>query len=430
MRLNAASRSQTTEILAGSIFLIERSSFNLRKFICSALVGLFAMASAPRAVGVALKCGTLIDGLASAPQKHILIELSANRIIGLRTYDATTPSRDPETVDLSRETCLPGLIDVHVHYIKTAPGAKELTAKPLQPATADNFRRALNFGFTTVRNLGSSTVWPSDVEVREAIENSLFVGPRLKVSLNAANSEATLGVKGPEALRVVVDRMVAYGADWIKLFGDTGWVDPPKYSEEELSAIVDEAHRKGIKVAVHSIGPEDNHRSVSCRVDSIEHGIDIRDEDLRRMRETQIVLVPTLSVLKFAEDLPAFPYHSTFVNAYKLSVSTFKRAVNEGVTIAFGTDAGALSLENSPWGTANPTEQFRLMVDLGMDPMQAIKSGTSIAAQLLDMKDQVGSISVGKFADIIAVPGDPLKDIRILEQVDFVMKDGKRISKE
>jgi imidazolonepropionase-like amidohydrolase len=239
----------------------------------------------------------LIDGLASGPQKRVLIEFSGNRITGLRNYDATAPSTDPETVDLSRETCLPGLIDVHVHYIKTAPGEKELTTKPLQPATAEIFRRALNFGFTTVRNLGSSTVWPSDVEVRKAIENFLFVAPRLKVSLNAANSEATLGVKGPEALRAFVDRMVAYGADWIKLFGDTGWVDPPKYSEAELSAIVDEAHRKGIKVAVHSIGPEDNHRSVTCRVDSIEHGIEIRDEDLRRMRETGIVLVPTYQFL-------------------------------------------------------------------------------------------------------------------------------------
>jgi imidazolonepropionase-like amidohydrolase len=399
---------------------------NLNRLV---LVGLFATSIAPRSAAVTLKCGALIDGVASIPQTHVLIVLSGNKITDIRNYDATTaPPGDPDVIDLSRETCLPGLIDVHVHYIKTASGAKTLETKPLQPATADNFRRALVFGFTTVRNLGSSTVWPSDVEIRKAIEGSLFVAPRLQVSLNEASSEATLGAKGPEALRGVVDRMAAYGADWVKLFGDTGWVDPPKYSEEELSAMVDEAHKKGMKVAVHSIGPEDNHRSVSCRVDSIEHGIDIRNDDLHRMRETGMVLVPTLSVLKFAGALPALQKIAPFAKAYQLSVSTFQRAMKEQVKIAFGTDAGATSLENTAWDAANPAQQFGLMVDLGMEPMQAIKSATSVAAELLGMKDQLGSVTAGRLADIIAVPGDPLKDIRQLERVDFVMRDGKRIS--
>jgi imidazolonepropionase-like amidohydrolase len=137
----------------------------------------------------------------------------------------------------------------------------------------------------------------------------------LEVSLNEAGSEASLGVKGPSALRGVVDRMAAYGADWVKLFGDTGWVDPPKYSEEELSAMVHEAHRKGMKLAIHSIGPEDNHRSVRCGVDSIEHGIEIRNEDLHRMRETGIFLVPTLSVLKFAQGLPGMQDKGPFARS-------------------------------------------------------------------------------------------------------------------
>jgi imidazolonepropionase-like amidohydrolase len=393
------------------------------------LVCLFATSIAPRSVAVTLKCGTLIDGVASVPQMHVLIVVSGNKVTDLRHYDATTTlSGDPEIIDLSRETCLPGLIDVHVHYIKIAPGAKMLQTKPLQPATAENFRRALNFGFTTVRNLGSSTVWPSDVQIRKDIENSLFVAPRLQVSLNEADSEASLGAKGPAALRGVVDRMAAYGADWVKLFGDTGWVDPPKYSEEELSAMVDEAHRKGMKVAIHSIGPEDNHRSVRCGVDSIEHGIEIRNEDLHRMRKTGMFLVPTLSVLKFAQELPGMQDKGPFAKVYQLSVSTFQRAMKEQVKIAFGTDAGAISLEGTDWNSANPAQQFGLMVDLGMEPIQAIKSGTSVAAELLGMKDQLGSIIAGKLADIIAVPGDPLNDIRQLERVDFVMKDGKRIA--
>jgi imidazolonepropionase-like amidohydrolase len=248
----------------------------------------------------------------------------------------------------------------------------------------------------------------------------------LKVSLNAANPGRRLG-EGPKALRAVIDRMIASGADWIKIFGDSTWGDPPNYSVEELSAMIDEAHRKGVKVAVHSIGPDDNHRSITCRADSIEHGVDIRNEDLRRMRETGIVLVPTLSVLKFLAPLPGKD-QVVIARDYRRSVSTFPRALRQGVTIAFGTDAGAL--EKTPWETAKPTQQFGLMVDLGMEPMQAIKSGTSIAAKLLGMENQIGSLTVGKFADIIAVPGNPLKDMRQLEHVGFVMKDGKQITKQ
>ena len=305
-----------------------------------------------------------------------------------------------------------------------------MEAKPLQPTTADNFRRTLNFGFTTVRNLGSLTVWPSDVDVRKEIENGILVGPRLRVSLNGVASKRSLGVKGPEALRAVIDRMIAGGADWVKVYGDIGWDDPPVYSVEELTAIVDEAHSKGIKVAMHSTGPEDNHRAVSCRVDSIEHGIEIRDEDLRRMREAGTFLVPTLSVLKYVVDMPGRQDHAQWVKEYDLSVSTFRRALKEGVKIAFGTDAAAATVEKTSWVITNPAIQFGLMVDLHMDPMLAIKSGTSLAAELLSMDNQVGSITVGKLGDIIAVPGDPLKDIRQLEHVNFVMKDGKRISRE
>ena len=143
------------------------------------------------------------------------------------------------------------------------------------------------------------------------------------------------------------------------------------------------------------------------------------------MRETGIVFVPTLSVLKFAKDLPGF---GDIAEVYQRSVSTFQRALKAQVKIAFGTDAGAISIESTVWKESNPAQQFGLMVDLGMEPLQSIKSGTSVAAELLGMEDRLGSITKGKLADIIAIPGDPLSDIRQLERVDFVMKDGKRIT--
>jgi imidazolonepropionase-like amidohydrolase len=396
----------------------------LSNFVFSVVFGAITLASVLNASVVTVKCGALIDGVTDVEQTNVLIELSGNIITGLRPFNATADVNP--TIDLSRETCLPGLIDLHVHYIKTSSNAPVAAAKPLQPATADTFRRALNFGFTAVRNLGSDTVWPSDVEIRKAIEHSVFLAPRLKVSLNPASPKSRLA-EGPRALRQVVDRMIAGGADWIKLFGDSTWVDPPNYSVAELSAMIEEAHGKGVKVAVHSIGPEDNHRSIICGADSIEHGVDIREEDLRRMHENGIVLVPTLSVLKYLAALPGQD-QAMIKKDYHLSVATFQRAMHHGVTIAFGTDAGAL--EKTPWETANPAQQFGLMVDLGMEPMQAIKSGTTVAAKVLRMEDRIGSLTVGKFADIVAVPGNPLEDIRQLEYVDFIMKDGRRITRQ
>lgn len=293
--------------------------------------------------------------------------------------------------------------------------------------TTDNLERMLRFGFTTIRNLGSTTVWPSDVELRRAVEKELFLSPRMKVSLNMVGSKRNLGVRGPDALRAMADRIATEGADWLKLYGDVGWNDPPQYSEEELSAAVSEAHSRGLKVAMHSIGPEDNHLAIHCRVDSIEHGVDIRDEDLQKMRQFGIVYVPTMSVLQFVASLPNRADHATWMKEYALSASTFKRAVKAKVKIAFGTDAGAITIENTGWGTTNPARQFGVMVDQEMAPMAAIISATRTAAELLGMDNQAGTIAVGRLADVVAVPGDPLKDIRLLERVNFVMKDGKQI---
>jgi imidazolonepropionase-like amidohydrolase len=309
---------------------------------------LFATSAFCEAEPTTLQCGSLIDGISNFPRKNIVIQLKGNNIAAMTSYrPSSLSSSHPDIIDLSNETCLPGLIDVHVHVIKTDPQASAENAKPLLPVTASNLRHMLNFGFTTVRNLGSPTVWPSDVEVRTQVEKGVLVGPRLKVSLNNLNSKRDPSVRGPEALRALVDRIAAEGGDWVKLFGDVGWDDPPQYSEEELSAIVGEAHAKGIKVAMHSIGPEDNHRAIASRVDSVEHGIEIRDEDLQRMRQSDIVLVPTIAVLQYVASLSNRQDHAAWVKEYALSTSTFQGAVKLGSAPGF-CGAAAFNTSSCP----------------------------------------------------------------------------------
>jgi len=370
-------------------------------------------------VKTTLHCGVLIDGLSQTARSHIVIELDGNRISAVGTYD---PSKSPSylnLIDLSSETCLPGLIDTHAHFIASDPKAPVANAV-LEEKTRKDLLQTLRYGFTTIRNLGSDAVWPSDVRVRSEVEQGLYPSPRLKIALVAPNYQ-DFRVKGPDALKKKIDEIITLGSDWVKLFGDIGWADPPRYSEEELRAMVVEAHGKGVKVAMHTIGPEDSRRAIASHVDSIEHGVEIRDEDLQKMRSFGIVYVPTPYVIEYIANHPGVPDRESFPERLARATDTFERAFKAGVKIAFGTDAG---VDAAGFNTVNPAGQFRLMVQHKMPPMDAIQSATKNAAELLDMDKLIGTVEAGKLADIVAVTGDPLQDIRILEHVDFVMKDG------
>jgi imidazolonepropionase-like amidohydrolase len=395
-----------------------------QRFVVVAVIGLALLPTSAKGSITTLKCGALLDGISNTPLKFVLIQIDGNRIVKLASYNPTsTTAAESGVIDLSNETCLPGLIDLHVHAIKANPDNTE----PSQPATGDNLRQILNFGFTTVRNLGSPAVWPSDVKIRQEVEGGVLFGPRMKVSLNKLDGLRDPSLRDANALRSLVDRIATAGGDWVKLFADVGWEDRPQYSEEELSAVVKEAHARGMKVALHAIGLENNRRAVASKVDSIEHGVDVRDEDLRRALQSGIVLVPTIAVLRYMASLPGRQDHLTWVKEYSLSKSTFERAMKAGVKIAFGTDAYASSIEDTNWHNINPASQFGLMVELGMSPMQAILTGTKAAAELLDMDKQIGSIAPGMLADIIATPGEPLSDTHQLEHVNFVMKNGEQV---
>jgi imidazolonepropionase-like amidohydrolase len=233
-------------------------------------------------------------------------------------------------------------------------------------------------------------------------------------------------VDGADEARQAVREQISYGADWIKVYSDRSYRirpngvldDIPTFTMDELKAIVDEAHRERRKVASHAMALNGVHNSVEAGVDSIEHGDYIAEDDMKKMVARGIYYVPTIYVGEYVAEGRAAAGAPAWVGMIKIHADTFHRAVQSGVKIAFGTDAGGFDWK------INPAIEFPLMVKYGMTPAQAIRSATSVAAELLDMGDQIGAIEEGKYADIVAVPGDPLTDVSVLQKVNFVMKGG------
>jgi imidazolonepropionase-like amidohydrolase len=390
-----------------------------------------------------IHCGKLWDGKSDQAQTNVVIEVEGDKI---KAVGATAPNG----IDLSRETCLPGLIDTHTHMLLQGDVTAEdydvqLLKESLQYRTilaTVNARRALDYGFTGIRDLETEGAWYSDVDVKKAINNGVIPGPRMEVATRAMdvtgaypllgyapNVSVPHGVQvvdGPEEGRKAVREQIMYGADWIKVYSDRSYFvrpdgvldDIPTFTLDELRAIVDEAHRERHKVASHAMALNGVHNSVEAGVDTIEHGNYIADADLKTMAARGIWYVPTIFVGEYVAQGRAQAGAPVWVKMLQIHEDTFRRAMKAGGKIAFGTDAGGF-----PW-TVNPAKEFAYMVKWGMTPAQALHSATSSAAELMGMQDKVGTIEPGKMADIVAVPGDPLQDISVMEKVDFVMKGG------
>lgn len=400
---------------------------------------------------VALKAARLFDGRSNRVTENAVVLIEGTRIRDIGAGIAVPP--DATALDLGDATLLAGFIDSHTHVTDEASDSwlgdfYEGLRRPVAEQAifaAGWARRTLESGFTTIRDLGSR--FGIDVGLRNAVNRGLVPGPRMLVAREGIGStgghcdrggfpEGTFGeepgpskgiVSGANEARAAVRLNIKYGADVIKTCASGGVlslnddVSSPQLTDEELVALVDEAHRRGRKAAAHSHGDAAAKAAVKAGIDSIEHGSFLTDETLSLMKAKGTYLVPTLMAGEWtggkAEKFPPLIAEKARA-ALAARSDMFKRALKSGVRIAFGTDAGV-----SPHGLS--AQEFGLMVGLGMPPAAALRSAGPAAADLLGLGNLIGTLEKGKEADIIAVPGDVLKDIRATERVFFVMQGGR-----
>lgn len=395
-------------------------------------------------------CGTLIDGVSDEPKKNMTIVVEKNKITAVQA-GFTIAGVSDKTIDLKTKTVTPGWIDMHVHMEHETNPNRYLETYTFNPAdyAFQSVKYAdvtLMAGFTTVRDLGGSGV---NVSLRNAINKGIIKGPRVytagkSIATTGGHADPTNGYKkelmgdpgpaegvanGTEECRQAVRQRYKDGSDLIKITATGGVLSVaksgknPQFFEDEIEAIVKTAKDYGFKVAVHAHGEEGMKRAIRAGVNSIEHGTFMDDETIELFKKHGTWYVPTITAGKAVGDSAKIPgYYPPVVVPKALETGpqiqkTFAKAYKAGVKIAFGTDAGVYK-HGMNW------LEFGYMIEAGMTPMDAIKSATISAADLLGEKDKLGSIEAGKLADIVAIDGDPLKDSKAFGKVVFVMKDG------
>ena len=400
---------------------------------------------------VIVRARALIDGTSAQAQPDQEILIRGDRIVAVYNAGTRPAPQGTQIIDLGAATVLPGLIDSHTHIflqgeVPAAGGYDiQLLKFPASYRVARAVvaaRRALEQGFTTIRDVETEGAGYGDVGIKQAINEGYIPGPRMFV---ATRSISTTGgyplegyapeivvpkgaqlIDGPVEARKAAREQLDHGADWIKVYmTHRSWVDEqgtlvsqPTLTVEELRAVVDEAHGWRKKVACHAYNGVGLQRALDGGCDSIEHGLEITDAQIAQMIKQGTWYVPTLAVYYYDPDPPDTPSGKRDRKRVAVHGVSFRKALAAGVKIAFGTDVGGF-----PW--SDPiAQEFARMVEFGMTPMQAIQSATSKAADLLGERGELGIVAPGAYADLVAVQGDPLRDINELKKVGFVMKDG------
>ncbi len=395
-------------------------------------------------------CGSLIDGISNEPKKNMTIVVEKNKIVTIETGFSKASSSD-KVIDLKTKTVMPGWIDMHVHMEHETSPTRYIETFTYNPA--DYAYMSVKFsevtlmaGFTTVRDLGGTGV---NISLRNAINKGWIKGPRVytagrSIATTGGHADPTNGYRkdlmgdpgpadgvanGADECRQAVRQRYKEGSDLIKITATGGVLSVaksssnPQFTEEEVKAIVETAKDYGFKVAVHAHGAEGMKRAIRAGVNSIEHGTLMDDETIALFKQYGTWYVPTLTAGAAVADSAKIPgYYPALVTPKALEIgpqikATLAKAYKAGVKIAFGTDAGVYK-HGMNW------LEFVYMNEAGMPVMETIKAATINAAELLGEKDKLGSIEAGKLADIVAVDGDPLKDVKIFGKVVFVMKDG------
>ena len=410
-----------------------------------------AARAAMPAADLVVRCGRLIDGVSPVARRNVQVVVRAGRIESVGGFDRR--GRGLPQLDLRAYTCLPGLIDLHTHLTERPADMADLRVyfRRRQPEQLEISRTeaaaTLAAGFTSARNVGAY-IRGADLEMRDAIARGDYPGPRMQVSSYyltipggggdllipevpeaeiPANVRAGIA-RGPEQFRAKAERALADGADLLKVIASGavlaygGVPGSPEMNPEEIRAVVEVAHARGKRVAAHAHGAQSIKDAILAGVDTIEHASMIDAEGLRLARERGVALAMDVYNGSYIDSEGrrqgwAEEFRRKNLETTEIQRANFTQAVAMGVPIVFATDAGVY-----PHGLN--ARQFAIMVERGMTPMQAIQSATSVAARYMGWEARVGSLTTGRLADLIAVKGDPLKDIRLLENVDVVVQGG------
>jgi imidazolonepropionase-like amidohydrolase len=422
--------------------------------VCSLVFLAAATAQAQAPAIVAIRAGHLFDSKSGKVAENQVIVVEGEKIAAVGPAENVQIPAGAQVIDLGKATVLPGLIDGHTHIFGFGMDEVKSAGTPFASPINDtreyrtllalaNAQKDLRAGFTTLRDLMSHGGGYADVDIKRAINRGYFQGPRMQVSTMGlvATGEGILGspevnlprnyqtVDGPWAARQAVREQIHYGADWIKFHStadyefepDGALRSDPTFTKEEVDAIVNEAHRHGKKTACHAFGGEGLRNCVEAGVDTVEHALDLDEATADQMKKKGIYLELTA----YHYSLSEYTLRDAKSTGGKYSLEALREksgrlAISRGLKISFGTGVG-------PFPHGIQAREFAYLVKFGMTPAQAIQSATTVAAEMMGWQNQIGSIEKGKFADIIAVAGDPLKDITELERVKFVMKGGQVI---